>query len=504
MLLTRVWKLLLLICLVLIAPRICLSQTKIHCKITSTDSSSTVYYFEPFNNYYNDIFNPKPIRIVNDTFSINLSSTKPGFVVLYIDAFACYIGTTGCDTITLKTDFQDIITGKSKDFHFEGDNAKGHILLNELFFEPMRKFSLVHDLQSKAKTIAKQSMLDSLQRIIKKETFPFEQLYWNGDISYAYLLMASTSIRSAMITEFLKPFVRKTSISKLYTDKEIDNLMDRIFREFNPLDPYYHIGIRSYSFPLDYNRYLIRDILADKSLRNRMVDSLVKGQNKLFPIDDFIPYVLFSQNDFRENIWGIQLYLIKRLFPEEVPLNDLFVFSYFYPNSAYLPYIKKLYERDLAKDEKLSDKVVIVDSLAKMNDLREIAESVQDSSSFIFVDLWASWCIPCKEQFEFNEQLDSVLAKFKITKAYIAIDQLLTKKSWLNDIKRYRLWGRHYIAGQELKIFLQNHVFKKDENFSIPRYILLNRSGEILNTDLPRPSSINLLEKQLNAIALKK
>jgi thiol-disulfide isomerase/thioredoxin len=305
-----------------------------------------------------------------------------------------------------------------------------------------------------------------------------------------------------MLTEFLKPFIRKTSISKRFAENEVNGLLKKIFREYNPADPYYAIGVRSYGFIADYKRYLMHDVLTNITLRNRMVDSLIEGDSLLLPIEDFIPYLLFEQDGFREHIWGTQLYLVKRLFPEEVPINDLRAFKHFYPTSSYLPFLAKLYERDLAINDSLSVGVIIMDSLARIDDFKILAQTIQDSSTLIFIDLWASWCIPCKEQFEFNEVLDPFLAEHKIAKVYIAIDQLLAIKSWLNDIKRYRLAGLHYVAGSELKSFLQQHVFKDGEDFSIPRYILLDKSGKILHSDLARPSSFSLLQRQLKQCLL--
>jgi thiol-disulfide isomerase/thioredoxin len=362
---------------------------------------------------------------------------------------------------------------------------------------PLQKYSSVHDLQGRISSISKESVFDSLRNVIEYQTQPLKKLYLSGGIDYTYYQMATTSIRSAMLTEFLKPFIRKTSISKRFAENEVNGLLKKIFREYNPADPYYAIGVRSYGFIADYERYLMHDVLTNITLRNRMVDSLIEGDSLLLPIEDFIPYLLFEQDGFREHIWGTQLYLVKRLFPEEVPINDLRAFKHFYPTSSYLPFLAKLYERDLAINDSLSVEVIIVDSLARIDDFEILAQTIQDSSKLIFVDLWASWCIPCKEQFEFNQKLDTLLERYRISKVYVAIDQLFAKKSWLNDIKRYRLLGRHYIANDRFKLFLQLQVFKEGEEFSIPKYILLDRSGAILNSNLARPSSFGLLERQL-------
>ena len=131
----------------------------------------------------------------------------------------------------------------------------------------------------------------------------------------------------------------------------------------------------------------------------------------------------------------------------------------------------------------------------------------------IYVDIWATWCAPCVAEFKHNEALKKILAENDIQQLYIALEHDGTK--WESYIKEYNLTGTHILAtdksGEETfmlalfgVIFSNRGVaYKTKEDFtadinyemSIPRYVLIDEEGNIMNRRAKRPSQIVAGEK---------
>ena len=119
---------------------------------------------------------------------------------------------------------------------------------------------------------------------------------------------------------------------------------------------------------------------------------------------------------------------------------------------------------------------------------------------FLYLDLWASWCMPCRGEFNYREQVDTLLNTYKdIAIIYISLDQEKQEKAWRNCIKQYKLGGFHLRASSELRENIQEQVYGTDV-YEIPRYILISPTGKILHKNLSRPSNYPKLKEELDCI----
>jgi thiol-disulfide isomerase/thioredoxin len=102
----------------------------------------------------------------------------------------------------------------------------------------------------------------------------------------------------------------------------------------------------------------------------------------------------------------------------------------------------------------------------------------------ILIDCWATWCIPCLKEMPY---LDSIANDFKEKVQFIALsaDQFPPKwHNWLstNPPKNKNIIQLHSPGGSD------NIFFRRLLISSIPRYILVSRSGKILEVNMPYPS----------------
>jgi thiol-disulfide isomerase/thioredoxin len=108
----------------------------------------------------------------------------------------------------------------------------------------------------------------------------------------------------------------------------------------------------------------------------------------------------------------------------------------------------------------------------------------------VYVDFWASWCGPCRQQFPFSKKLHEELTEKQrknIVFLYISIDEDLG--AWKNAIEKLELKnGEHgYSEGG-----WGAEVVRKYKINGIPRYMIIDKKGAIVQPEAPRPSDPNL------------
>lgn len=109
---------------------------------------------------------------------------------------------------------------------------------------------------------------------------------------------------------------------------------------------------------------------------------------------------------------------------------------------------------------------------------------------YIYIDMWATWCGPCQKELPFLKKLEEKFKGRNIVFVGLSIDQ--DKAKWAARVKSGTLSGTQLYIGKGSK-------FQSDYRISgIPRFILLDPNGRIVNPDMTRPSSEDT-EKILNS-----
>ncbi|MGV8093154.1 MAG: TlpA family protein disulfide reductase [Mangrovibacterium sp.] len=195
-------------------------------------------------------------------------------------------------------------------------------------------------------------------------------------------------------------------------------------------------------------------------------------------------------------------YLYEESFQKEYKNELIGLFEDFktdYPESEYIPYISPMIDEIIefhqVAGSGFSEKTKLVANYQHLNNLHEITGNLPDGK--IYVDVWATWCGPCKAEFEYKKELKRLLQRYDIPILYISIDRDRDSLQWKNMIKFYNLEGYHVRANEELNAELRK-IFDRNGSLSIPWYILIDNNGKILRKHASRPSQINELEKEIN------
>jgi thiol-disulfide isomerase/thioredoxin len=183
----------------------------------------------------------------------------------------------------------------------------------------------------------------------------------------------------------------------------------------------------------------------------------------------------------------------------EVELIGLFDnFKTDYPKSEYIPYISPQIDEIVRFHEIVNSDFSEKTKFVENNTLSKIAKDLPSMpSGKVYVDVWASWCRPCKTEFQHKEQLTTLLQQKGIQMLYISIDRDQDSTQWKNMIKFYKLEGFHVRANEELETELRK-IYDRGGSISIPWYMLMNSNGNIINKHASPPSKIKDLEKEIN------
>src|SRR5690606_13506248 len=109
---------------------------------------------------------------------------------------------------------------------------------------------------------------------------------------------------------------------------------------------------------------------------------------------------------------------------------------------------------------------------------------------FVYIDVWATWCGPCKVEIPFLKEVEKKYHGKNIEFVSISIDNKKDYETWKKFVVEQQLGGIQLYADNAWE-----SQFDKDYAIEgIPRFILVDTAGNIVSADAPRPSNSKLIE----------
>lgn len=108
----------------------------------------------------------------------------------------------------------------------------------------------------------------------------------------------------------------------------------------------------------------------------------------------------------------------------------------------------------------------------------------------IYMDMWASWCGPCRKEMPASRWLKDRLDSDGVIFMYISSDR--NESDWKRAVKEYDLGD----IGENYRIISAESKFLTEIKFRyVPRYLIFDTDGRLVNPDAPRPSSSEILNE---------
>ncbi len=171
-------------------------------------------------------------------------------------------------------------------------------------------------------------------------------------------------------------------------------------------------------------------------------------------------------------------------------LNQFYaLFNKMVKNPEYKKEIKKKY--DLIKEMvrgKDSPDFTAYDINLKKYHLKDFAGKP------LYIDLWATWCGPCRAEIPFLDKIKEAYKNKPIT--FLSLDVYDDAGKWAAMVEGQKMSGWQLMSPDRDMPFLKKYVVD-----GIPRFILLDKNGKIIDANAPRPSEqelIKLLDKTLS------
>ena len=102
--------------------------------------------------------------------------------------------------------------------------------------------------------------------------------------------------------------------------------------------------------------------------------------------------------------------------------------------------------------------------------------------TLIYVDVWATWCGPCKAEIPYLQKLEEEYQE-NCTITFLSVSVDTDKDAWLKMVKEKELGGTQLWADG------WSEITKSYAIFGIPRFMLFSADGNVISTNAPRPSS---------------
>lgn len=286
------------------------------------------------------------------------------------------------------------------------------------------------------------------------------------------------------------PIINANSDSKIMTVNQVPAIM---FDEFEKVKLNNNDAINSASYRL-FLKYYVIYFTSQKNGFNKFTDFTVSADRKLTLAKEKLNGAAFNfwlAEFLSEECQRLSPYSIRKLITELTSVDK---------EGIYTAGVNEVCGERMAMKEMKEKKKEDKPSERKkdeldLTDLNGKHVSLSDfDGKVVYIDFWASWCGPCRKMMPFSKQLHAQLnekQKKKIVFLYISIDA--DKEQWKKGIEDLGIEGVNVISPGNW----QSKAVAYFQIGGIPRYMIMNKKGDIVDVNAARPADQSVLLKLL-------
>ncbi len=379
---------------------------------------------------------------------------------------------------------------------YQGKSAKGQLLINarkSVFYQT--RASKYLKLDSTAKGVVNLIAADQ-----QKELKPYTDLLQQQKISQNFYDAIKADIDMDYIaTTAAIPiqiyFDSQRANSKVVFKDEFKALWKKTYEQYPFSNPAFLNAAEFYYHAEYYSNYYVGMFLPQAN------GTWVKPN-----YEDVDQRLRDSYTGFSKNFTGktreylMASFLFNEMFQNKYQTVLVSLFDDFkkqYPASKFSPLLQPAadvivkYHQDIKKDFAADQKFIA--NYSEVNSLDELMAKFKGKT--VFVDIWATWCGPCKAEFEYGADLEAFLKSKNAEMLYISMDKDAVAQQWKDMIKYYKLAGNHIRTNDLLQKDLMNKLWD-GKGYAIPRYLIL-KDGQLVVPNALRPSDKQKLYEQI-------
>jgi len=449
----------------------------------------TIEIYAPIDGAFNDRITNKEAKFSETKsktgFTYRYDGTYPGWIDVSVNKYSFRLVLLPDNTINV-----DLYPDKNTEdwVIFSGSNAEGLKWYHDWRQLGWRKYEEVTNIFNAEKQNY-QDIFNEVVKSINSTVSSFDSVALVKSISKDFQKTVKWDIYLTMYCDVINKYIT-IAMGKKYGEisKQDSIIISDILKKI--LDTYPPFAKENMLTPAGFgyvDRYLVSSRLLSPLDKKQYINEF--GQYKLYGV--LPPEILKIE-------LGISLayeYLNNgHDINKEIALN---IYKTKFPDSQYYRIFQEFQKQadQSSKDVNKRENKLLIDSTGISSNIKTLKElhDTYFKGKKLFIDLWATWCLPCRAQLRYANEVDSLAKKYDITLVYISIDDVKSKKTWIDDIKGLKLYGNHYLANEILLQDLKTRYFK-NENIYIPRYFFMDENGNMINDDTPRPGALNELE----------
>jgi thiol-disulfide isomerase/thioredoxin len=393
------------------------------------------------------------------------------------------------------------INNSNNKISFRGDNAAGNQYLNDNYCSKGLGFHYPKIASIFKKHITNKIDFEGIDKdlqdsIVSLYSNDLTKLKTEGKITELFAAIMSKNLHHAYSDILLMAYqnilwgeinkYKPSSSDSIIIMNKLDQLYTPNGTNENPLKYCYANSLSDY--------YMLKYKMLNAQTKDKLTGKYDKDTfNKYIAYllaPEYIQQILFGEN------------LVYQLQNMETYYNQEKMLKYLtakFPESEYLPIIKELLLKQNKKPTVNDDtqQPIIIDGKA-IHSLKDLGQVEGIKGKRVYIDLWATFCIPCKMQFQYNKDLLNIFNQYdNLVSVYISIDDEKDEPMWKKQIEYFHLYGYNLRASKGLYNDISKKIYD-GQACSIPRYILLDTHGNIINSNLPRPQSLDRLKEEFN------